>query len=137
MSDSVFRVLPTTEGPAGFFWTSGRDGRLRLARCTSCDYFVHPPAPVCPRCLGRETEPTVVSGRGTVHTFTVNHQAWDGVGDVYSIAIVTLDEQDDVRLTTNLVDIAPDDVRIGLPVEVVFEDRDPVFLPMFRPVVAP
>ena len=39
---------------------------------------------------------------------------------------VTLDEQPDVRLTTNLVDIEPDDVRIGMPVEVVFEDHDPV-----------
>jgi uncharacterized OB-fold protein len=39
-------------------------------------------------------------------------------------------------LTTNLVDIEPEDVRIGMPVEVVFEDHDPVFLPLFRPVTS-
>ena len=50
------------------------------------------------------------------------------------IAIVSIDEQPDVRLVTNLVGIDPDDVRIGMPVEVTFEDHDPVFLPLFRPV---
>ena len=42
-----------------------------------------------------------------MHSFTVNHQPWDGVGDTYVIALVTLAEQDDLRLTTNLVDIEP------------------------------
>jgi uncharacterized OB-fold protein len=127
-------VLPTIEGPAGFFWTSGRDGRLRFLRCDACAYLIHPPAPVCPRCLGREATPHPVSGRATVHSFTVNHQPWDGQGDVYVIGLVEIAEQADVRLTTNLVGVDPDDVRIGMPVEVVFEDHDPVYLPLFRPV---
>lgn len=134
MTDSVFRVLPSLEEESAFFWTSGQDGKLRLLQCASCTYLIHPPAPVCPRCYGRETTPTVVSGRGVVHSFTVNHQPWDGVGDRYVIALVALDEQPDVRLTTNLVGIEPDDVRIGQAVEVVFEDHDPVFVPLFRPV---
>ena len=46
---------------------------------------------------------------------------------------MAIDEQDDVRLTTNLVDVEPDDVRIGMPVEVVFEHNDDVYLPLFRP----
>jgi uncharacterized protein len=75
-----------------------------------------------------------VSGRGTVYSFTVNHQPWDGVGDAYVIGLVEIDEQPGLRLTTNIVDVDPDDVRIGLPVEVAFEDHDPVFLPLFRPV---
>jgi uncharacterized OB-fold protein len=78
-----------------------------------------------------------VSGRGTLHSFTVNHQAWDGVGDVYVIGLVEIEEQADVRLTTNIVDVDPDDVRIGMPVEVVFEDHDPVYIPLFRPAGDP
>ena len=77
-----------------------------------------------------------MSGRATVHSFTVNHQPWDGVGDVYVIGLVEIDEQPDVRLTTNIVDVEPDDVRIGMPVEVVFEDHEPVFVPLFRPVAS-
>ena len=71
---------------------------------------------MCPRCHSRDVAPAVVSGRGTVHSFTVNHQPWDGVGDTYVIALVALAEQEDVRLTTNLVDIEPETVRIGMPV---------------------
>lgn len=135
-SGSVPRVLPTLDEPSAFFWTSGADGSLRFLRCSSCGYFLHPPAPVCPRCHSRDLAPAAVSGRATVHSFTVNHQPWDGVGDTYVIALVTLAEQDDLRLTTNLVGVEPGDVRIGMPVEVVFEDHDPVYLPLFRPVAS-
>lgn len=136
MIEPVFRVLPTLDEPSAFFWTSGADGRLRFLRCVACSYLIHPPASYCPSCQGRETAPTEVSGRGTVHSFTVNHQAWDGVGDVYVIALVAIDEQPDVRVTTNIVGIDPDDVRTGMRVEVVFEDHAPVFIPLFRPVAS-
>ncbi len=134
MPEAVFRVLPTLEEPSAFFWTSGGDGRLRFLACAACSYLIHPPAPVCPRCHSRDTAPVEVSGRGTVHSFTVNHQPWDGAGDAYVIGLVEIDEQQDVRLTTNIVDIDPAEVRIGMRVEVVFEDHAPVFIPLFRPV---
>ena len=54
--------------------------------------------------------------------------------DPYIIAWVSIDEQPDVRLTTNLVDIEPDDVRIGMPVRVLFEHAEDVWLPLFTPV---
>ena len=134
MTAPVFRVLPDLDQPSGFFWTSGADGRLRFLRCEACAYLIHPPAPYCPRCQSRDTAPTEVSGRGTVHSFTVNHQPWDGAGEPYVIGLVAIDEQPDVRLTTNIVDVDPDDVRVGMAVEVVFEDHAPVFVPLFRPV---
>jgi uncharacterized OB-fold protein len=136
ISGSIPRVLPTLDEPSAFFWTSGADGSLRFLRCSGCGYFLHPPTPVCPRCHSRDLVPTVVSGRATVHSYTVNHQPWDGVGDTYVVALVTLAEQDDLRLTTNLVGIEPAEVHIGMPVEVVFEDHDPVYLPLFGPVTS-
>ncbi len=66
----------------------------------------------------------------------MNHQPWDGNGDAYIIAVVEIDEQQGLRLATNLVDVAPEDVRIGMAVEVVFENHDPVYLPLFRPVAS-
>jgi uncharacterized OB-fold protein len=134
MAVPVFRVLPTLDEPSAFFWTSGADGKLRLLQCSACSYLIHPPAPICAKCHGRQLAPAEVSGRATVHSFTVNHQPWDGTGDVYMIGLVTIDEQPDVRLTTNIVDIDAEAVRIGMPVEVVFEDHAPVFVPVFRPV---
>ena len=134
MTTAVGRVLPATQGPSGFFWTSGADGRLRFLRCEACSYLIHPPTSYCPRCGGRNGVPQVVSGCGTVYSFTVNHQPWDGAGDVYIIAVVEMAEQQGLRLATDLVDVAPEDVRIGMAVEVVFEDHDPVYIPLFRAV---
>jgi uncharacterized OB-fold protein len=134
MPGSPSRVLPEIEGPSAFFWTSGADGRLRFLRCLACSYFIHPPTSYCPSCGGRDVAPDVVAGRGTVYSFTVNHQPWDGTGDIYIIGVVEMDEQADLRLLTNVVDIAPHDMRIGMAVEVVYEDHEPVHLPVFRPV---
>lgn len=130
------RMLPAVEDGSEFFWKSGADGTLRILRCDSCSYFIHPPAPYCPRCQSREAAPARVSGRGTVYSFTVNHHPWDGVGDIYVIGLVEIEEQSDIRLMTNIVGIDPAEVRIGMPVKVVFEDHDPVYLPLFRPVTA-
>lgn len=133
MTDTPLRVLPRLDDETGFFWTSGKDGRLRILRCDACRHLVHPPAPVCPECLGRALTPDALSGRATVATFTVNHHPWDGSTEPWVVAIVELEEQPDVRLMTNLVGIDPDDVAIGMPVQVVFEDHDPVFVPLFEP----
>jgi len=129
----ALRVLPRLDDTNRFFWTSGTDGRLRFLRCGACHQYVHPPVPRCPYCLGDDLGPAVVSGHAVVHSFTVNYQQWIPGSDPYVIGLVTIDEQDDVRLTTNLVDCPPDDVRIGMAVEVVFEQSADVWLPLFRP----
>lgn len=133
MGDGAFRVLPRLDAENEFFWTSGSDGQLRFLRCSQCAYLVHPPAPVCPKCLGRELAPDVVSGQATVHSCTVNHHPWDGTTEPWAIALVEIDEQPDVRLTTNIVDIAPEEIEIGMAVQVVFEDHAPIFIPLFQP----
>jgi uncharacterized OB-fold protein len=128
------RILPRVTDDNRFFWTSGADGRLRFLRCDECGRLVHPPSPVCPECLSKKLTPDAVSGRAIVATFTVNHQAWiPGFDPPYVVAIVEIDEQPDVRLMTNVVGCAPDDVRIGMPVQVCFEQHDDVWLPLFEP----
>lgn len=129
------RIMPTLDEPSSFFWTSGADNVLRILGCDRCGYLIHPPAPYCPSCGGREATPTPLSGRGVVHSFTVNHQAWDDDPEPYVLGIVELSEQPGLRLTTNIVDVEPDEVHIDMAVEVVFEDHDPVYLPLFRPAV--
>ena len=134
MTDKPFRILPRLGGAAEFFWTSGADGQLRFLRCQSCGYYVHPPSPICPVDLSKDLAPEPVSGRGTVHTFTVNHQPWiPGYEPPYAVAIVELEEQDGLRLMTNVVGCPPDDVHIGMPVRVTFEHHDDVWLPLFTP----
>ena len=137
MGDAPFRILPRVNDENRFFWTSGEDGRLRFLRCDECGFFVHPPSPICPECLCKRLTPTAVSGRATVATFTVNHQPWiPGYDPPYVVAIIEIEEQPSVRLMTNIVGCAPDDVRVGMPVQVAFEHHDDVWLPLFEPAEA-
>lgn len=129
-----FRILPRLTDANEFFWTSGEDGRLRFLRCGDCGYWIHPPGPVCPACHSRSVAPEEVSGEAVVHTFTVNHQAWlPGFDPPYLVGIVELPEQAGLRLTTNLVNLAPDEAHIGMPVRVTFEQWEDVWLPLFEP----
>jgi uncharacterized OB-fold protein len=135
VSKKPFRLLPQVTPENEHYWQGGAAGELRFLRCASCRTYVHPPSPVCPECLSRELSSEAVSGRAVVHTFTVNHQPWiPGFDPPYVVAIVEIVEQPSLRLTTNIVGCPIEDVRIGLPVRVVFEDLgEGVFLPLFEP----
>ena len=133
------RALPLLDEQNTPFWTGGEKGELLIHCCEECSYYVHPPINFCPRCESRKVTPKTVSGRATVETFTVNHKQWvPGLKVPYVLALVTIVEQDDVRLATNIVNCAPEDVSFGMPVRVVFEHNDGVWIPLFEPdTVAP
>jgi uncharacterized OB-fold protein len=142
MADVPFRILPELTDRNRFFWTSGERGELSFLSCNDCAQLIHPPQPLCPRCHSKKLGPRAVSGRGRVHTFTVNHQAWmPGPELPYVVAIVEIEDDPEVRLTTNVVGCAPDAVFIGMPVRVVFEHHtDPagdVWIPLFTPDTEP
>lgn len=115
-----------------YFWLSGKEGKLQILRCDSCGYWIHPYAGRCPKCGSASLAPQPVSGRGKVVGFSINHQPWyPGVQVPYTLALVSLDEQDNVRLMTNMPRTPIDKVRIGLPVEVHFEPLGDLYLPQF------
>jgi len=132
-----FRILPRVTDRNRFYWTAGRDDELRFQRCNGCRYFMHPPGVLCPKCHSKDLGVEGVSGRGEVHTFSINHQAWmPGLEPPFVLAVVRLPEQADLRITTNIVNCAPDDVTFGMPVQVLFEahTEDEVWIPVFEPV---
>ena len=119
------------------YWDALNNHELRLQRCDACGTFRFYPSPMChaPDCMSLDYDWAEVSGRGEVYTHTVVHrpvsEAW--VDDTpYVIAMIKLDEGP--VMMSNVVECEPGDVRIGLPVEVVFEDlAEGVTLPYFRP----
>jgi uncharacterized OB-fold protein len=127
-------MRPAPDPLTDFFWSSGADGRLRLLTCADCGYRTHPAGPVCARCLSHNAAPQSVSGRGTVLTCTVNVQQWVAEQEPYVIALVGLDEQDDLRLTTNIVDADPRSVSVGDRVQVRFVSRHGYYYPVFSKV---
>lgn len=128
------RPLPLVTEENEFFWTSGADGKLRLQECRSCASLIHPPAPVCRYCRSRDIGVRAVSGSATLAGFTVNHRfSLPGMPAPYVIAQVAIAEDPRVRLTTNIVECDPDRLELGQAVEVVFEQADDVWFPLFRP----
>jgi hypothetical protein len=127
------RKLPVLEPDTTFFWTAGEQGRMLIQRCTQCEVWQHPPLPRCARCGSEDVAPQQVSGRGRVASYTVNHERWvPGLDVPFVFGVIELEEQAELYVFTNV--LAPvDAVRVGMPVDVVFEQYEDVWLPMFRP----
>jgi uncharacterized OB-fold protein len=122
--------------PAGRpFWDATREQRLVLQWCRSCDEPIHYPRDACPRCLGDDLEVRPSAGTGEVYAASTMPKPGNPFmkgREPYVVALVALD--DGVRLLTNLVDVDPDDVRVGQRVEVTWEAlSDGRHLPQFRP----
>ena len=131
------RQLPALEPDTAFYWTAGAEGRLLICRCKACGRYLHPPLPRCPSCGDDRMSPSPVSGRARVASFTVNHQAWvPGLAVPYVFAAVELVEQPELYVFANILGCAVDAVRIGMPLEVLFEQHGDLFLPMFQPAGA-
>ena len=132
------RVLPVVTDWNRFYWTSGADGQLRFQRCADCGSLQHPSGPVCRSCRSNRMEVAEVSGRGVVQSCTTNFQQWSADYPVpFSVAVVAIEEDPRIRLTTNIVGCAPDDVVVGMRVRVRFEHEDDVWLPLFEPTGEP
>lgn len=120
------------------FWRRCQDGRLHFQRCSACRAWRHLPRYMCARCGSPEFAWEPSSGKGTLFTWTVTHQALHPAfaAEVpYVAAVVELEEG--VRMATRLVDCDPAKVALDMPVELVFESvGDDFRLPVFRPITA-
>jgi len=115
------------------YWEGLRQGELRLQRCISCERAVFYPRALCPYCFGDQLTWIVASGKGTIYTYTVAHQAFGPfAGDVpFVVALVELEEG--VRLMTRIVDAPRERITIGAEVHVTFaEVGEEMTLPYFR-----
>ncbi|HYR96996.1 MAG TPA: OB-fold domain-containing protein [Candidatus Binatus sp.] len=131
----IEKPLPAVTEDGAPYWEGCREGQLRVQRCTACSHLRWPPSVLCPECLAEGGDWMALSGRGAVYSFIIVHRPqhpafFDDVP--YNVAIVELEEG--IRLHTNIVDCPNENLRIGLPVEVVFQKvNDEVTLPRFRP----
>jgi uncharacterized OB-fold protein len=118
------------------FWDRCEREELAFQRCSNCGTFRHPPSRLCFVCRSYDTEWVPVAGRGTVYSYTVvTHPVHPAVTEAvpYNIVLVEFPEAPGVRLVSNLIDVTPDELAVGLAVDVAWERARPdTTLPRFR-----
>jgi len=132
---ATFPPLPLPTPLTQFFWDGCKARKLMILRCQGCGWFVHYPRPVCNKCLSTDLSPQEVSGRASLYAYTVTMQAFHPyyVDKLpYTLAVVELEEQAGLRITTNMVDTEEAALKAGLPVKITWREVAPDFvLPMF------
>lgn len=133
----LVRPRPAVMKETAFFWEGAKAGELRIQQCRGCQRLAHPPVVRCPACGSYDLGYRVASGKATLYSFVEPvHPPMPFMRYPYVVGLVELEEG--TRLLTNIVHCAPEQVRIGMPLELVFQQTDPEMrLPMFRPVTPP
>ena len=85
--------------------------------CTACGKVLFPARAACSACRSTELERRRLSGRGTVFSWSQASQAPEGFAPPYLMALVELEEGP--LVAAQLADVEPEEVAIGLPVEMV------------------
>ncbi len=136
--------------PTREFWAAAARGELAVPRCDACRRYVWYPEGACRFCGSPSSTWTAVSGCGRLFSWSVVRRAFipQLAADVpYVAALVAIDEDPAVRIVSRIVDADPAELRIDMPVRVVFrplrfdgvpgEVRAPMFAPADRPPRAP
>lgn len=128
------KPLPLPTQDTREYWEGCRRHELLIQRCRECGVFRFYPRPMCPDCNSLECEWVKAGGKGRVYSWTVAVRQFHPAFEVpYVIAIVELEEG--VRMTTNVINCKPEELYVGMPVEVVFEDvTEETTIPKFVPI---
>jgi uncharacterized OB-fold protein len=132
------RPLPTPMTPeAKPYWDALKDEKLMLPRCDDCGSFHFYPRIACPHCHSRNIGWEQASGKGVLYSFEIAYRSLNPAFKIeppYVLAMIELEEGP--RIMSNLINIEADPavVKIGAPVEVVFEKQnDDVTIALFQP----
>jgi uncharacterized OB-fold protein len=131
------RPRPPINRDNAFFW-EGVDAReLRIQRCASCGTLRHPPRPMCGACRSTDWDSVISAGRGTVHSYVVHHHPpLPGTDPPFAVAVIDLDEG--VRFVSEVVEVDPAAVTIGMTVELTWREVEAGYvLPLFAPPMGP
>lgn len=136
MTQAVPRPVPVADKDTQPFWDYAKQHELRVQKCLECGKLYYPVSPICPHCLGMKFEWAKLSGKGEVYSFIIVQRRYHPAfaQDIpYVVAIIKTEEG--IRMLSNVIGTKPENVKIGMPVEVVFDDVSPEFtLPKFKPV---
>ena len=129
------KPIPTITPDMRPFFEAAKRHELVVQRCRQCKTHRFPAREICSNCLSRDADWVKVSGAGEVFSYNVMHQIYHpGFADEAPYAVVVVKLKEGAKINSNLLGIKPHDIKIGMPVKVVFEDiTDEVTLPKFVP----
>lgn len=143
MTNEYRRPLPKISETTRPFWEGCKRHELLIQRCGDCGTYRFPPRPMCPKCNSMNSGWSKVSGKGEIFSFIVvpgfKLQAapmgsWPEDGYPINVVIVELPDAGGVHIVSNLVECRSEEIKVGMPVKVVFEDvTEEITLPKFRP----
>lgn len=140
MTTATTRPVPVPDDVTAGYWDSIRAHRLSIQRCLRCSRFNHVPGLTCPACGSEDLRYEPVSGRGTVHSYTVLEDSpGPGFASLVPLVVVVVElvEQPGLLMVADLIGAGPAGVRIGAAVEVTFEEiSEDCTLAQFRPAGA-
>jgi uncharacterized OB-fold protein len=107
-----------------------------MQRCAACSQLQFYPRLYCVACLSDQMTWEIVSGRGDVYSYSTIYRALSpAFKDQVPYIVAAVDLREGPRMMTRLVDCAPGEVHVGMPVEVVFlRESEKIALPVFRPL---
>ena len=127
------RPVPQPTELSAPYWAAARRGELLYLRCERCGTVFFPPLEACVSCQSGDLTWQRSEGRGTVYSYTVLHDAPSAGFPVPSVLAI-IDVAEGYSMFSSVVGCPPGEVRIGMPVEVCFEELTPqINLPVFRP----
>jgi uncharacterized OB-fold protein len=130
------KPLPKSDPVTAPFWDSVTRGKMEVQRCDDCATFVFYPRALCPNCSSRKLTWTPVCGRGRIYSMTIVHRPTNAAFKAdapYVVALVELEEG--CRMMSNIMGSKADPatVKIGMPVELVYDPvTEQATLPKFR-----
>ena len=136
MADEYKKILPDLKNETSApYWASVKEHQMRLQKCDDCGHVRFPYNTICTDCLSPNAQWLPVTGNGTLYSWVQFYQRYHAGWEdelPYNVAYVLLDEG--VGLITNLVNVKPEDITIGMPVKIYYDDVTPeVTLPKFQP----
>lgn len=116
--------------------------RLQGRKCQDCGNLSFPPRLVCQKCKSRKSEPYEFKGRGKLYSHTIIYQAPDRFDPMVPYAVGLIDLEEGVRITAQVTDVLPEDLEIGMDLEMVIRkiyadgEKGPILYGYkFRPIL--
>ncbi len=125
---------PVAESFEEGFWEAVKRRELVFQRCGQCREWLHPPRPMCHKCKSFDLRWERSTGKGKIYSYVTFTREVNPLYVVpFEVVLVEMDDEKPVRMVANMLDSKPEELYIGMPVELDFFDVTPKQpIPIFK-----